>query len=123
MSSPIKFTTKQVKFLETILTIEQLIVLRATASLSEPKETVQKEKIQCSSTTKKGTPCKKTCKKGETVCSSHKAPLSEEFVEDSDEEKVVCSSTTKKGTPCKKFAQDGSDKCSVHKETDVVVEA
>ena len=116
MSAPIKFTAKQVKFLENLLTAEQLTVLKATASLPEPKETVQEEKVQCSSDTKKGTQCKKTCKKGETICSSHKARLSAESVEDSDEEKVACSSTTKKGTPCKKFARDGGDKCSAHKE-------
>ena len=122
MSSPIKFTAKQVKFLETFLTAEQMIVLKATASLPEPKEKVQEEKEQCVSSTTKGSRCKKTCNKGETTCSVHKKHISEEFVTEPEvEEKVACSSVTKKGIPCKKIASKGGDKCSVHKAKEEVV--
>ena len=123
MSSPIKFTAKQVKFLETFLTAEQMIVLKTTASLPEPKK-VQEEKEQCISSTTKGSRCKKTCNNGETTCSVHKKHISAEFVSEPEvEEKVICSSITKKGVQCKKIASKGGDKCSVHEGAEVGVKA
>lgn len=96
-----KFTSSQLNFLMSYLTIQQIEEIRTFSPQSVPKE-------KCSFVKKDSQQCKNFKKDGE-FCITHSRPVSEKIIVES----VKCESIKKNGSQCRfKAKQDG--KCSIH---------